>query len=695
MKSFICLCVFFMVIGCKKTLDYPAIFADPLLQVTTSIRSLCQTHVKAGSFDTIQIDDVISGIVIANDKEGNFYQTIIIQDTTGGIAIKIDGYGLSALYPIGRRLFVKVKGLILSDYARCLQIGAGVDNQDTNQLQLLPILSTIADKYIYRGSMNHIVTPKVVSPSALTTQMSDPCQNTLIQINACQIRDQDISKLFGDPTLAQSGISYKLALCNGESITLRNSSYSSFASYPLPKLNGYIVGVYTLYNSAKQIIIRDTTDMHFNQPRCGDDRTITPEKPYKTYSFADIKKNWKGVPLLLDHIALAGVVISDSSNIDNTNQMIVQNGTEGIIFSFPSSISYSVGDSIRVECDEKDFLAQEKGSWKINFSSPSPHIQLVSRNNIVKPISIPSIQMLTQHADLYQSILVTLPELLIEDTSYSSLLGGIHIIKDMMGSCLFHIDNKAPFAIQPFSIQPIQCTGYYTLCKDEWHFHIRTEKDMIEVPQANEDYVLMNISPLQIDLSHISNDLPKGIAIRQGSTTVDLGNIVPWNGGVASWSSKTSGVKNVASSFSLHRDATAKQQEQSNDRAIAIKQATTGFTDPGASFVWQIPSTYKQSHLVLSFMLESLDTVATRETVWQIDYSIGNLHQLFVPFSTQTWSTGNKLFFATPITVDFQHILDHWNMPIWIRLTALSPSKGSGTRATTAISHIQLSWNDR
>ncbi|HRO17130.1 MAG TPA: DUF5689 domain-containing protein, partial [Ferruginibacter sp.] len=72
-------------------------------------------HTGSGAFTPITQDIVISGIVTANDKSGNFYKQLFIQDTTGAIQVLLNATNLYTTYPVGRRVYIKCNGLYISD----------------------------------------------------------------------------------------------------------------------------------------------------------------------------------------------------------------------------------------------------------------------------------------------------------------------------------------------------------------------------------------------------------------------------------------------------------------------------------------------------------------------------------------------------------------------------------------------------
>lgn len=93
--SFIILLTASLVLGsCKKKFDEPAGPSDPGITPTHTIKQLKALHTVSGAFDVISTDIIIAGTVVANDKSGNLYKELYIQDATGGINLLLDANGL-------------------------------------------------------------------------------------------------------------------------------------------------------------------------------------------------------------------------------------------------------------------------------------------------------------------------------------------------------------------------------------------------------------------------------------------------------------------------------------------------------------------------------------------------------------------------------------------------------------------------
>jgi hypothetical protein len=255
--------------SCNKQFDQPPVYVAPTVTANTTIKQLKALHVTSGSLDVVSQDIIIRGIVIADDKSGNLYKTIVIQDATGGITLLLGGNNLFNTYPIGREIFVNCKGLYLGDYNRVIQLGGGIDASGTTPA-LADIPSTLFSKYIIKGSFGNVVAPRVVTAASLGTNMQDTLINTLIQINNSEFGVADTSKTYALPNQNPPGTAnFTIKDCSGGSITLRNSGYAAFAGYNVPNGNGSIVSVYTVFGTTKQLTIRDTFDLKFYGARCG------------------------------------------------------------------------------------------------------------------------------------------------------------------------------------------------------------------------------------------------------------------------------------------------------------------------------------------------------------------------------------------------------------------------------------------
>ena len=253
--------------SCNKIFDEPPVFIDADIPVTTTIKDLKVTHTIAGAIDAIAGDRVIAGIVVCDDKSGNFYKQIAIQDATGGLLVRMDASNLYTSYPIGRKVYIKLKGLYISDYGGVCQIGV-LDNSIPGSPILGTIPAALFDTYVFKGSVGNAVIPKIVAVAQLGTALQDPYQSTLVQLDNFEFSKSDTIGTYADPTKIATALNYIVKNCVGESILLRSSSFSNFASIKVAKGNGSLIAIAGAFGTTKQLTIRDTSDVKFYGSRC-------------------------------------------------------------------------------------------------------------------------------------------------------------------------------------------------------------------------------------------------------------------------------------------------------------------------------------------------------------------------------------------------------------------------------------------
>lgn len=328
--------------SCNRQFDAPPSNADPEIDATITIMQLKARYSAIGDFKKIEDEQIISGVVVADDRSGNFYKQIVIQDETGGIPVLLDANNAYTQYPVGRRVFVKLKGMMLGDYGGTIQVGIDSSRSDDGRfLNLNGIPQALLDKYLVKGSFNNVVTPKVVKPSDFTKKINDPLLSTLVQIENTEFKDADTNKTYGSPNpKVTSAVNFTMRSCSSTtSVVLRNSSYARFALINVPNGNGTLTGVPSIFNGTMQMFIRDTGDVRFNGPRCGSlsiSKTIAELKAYAT-----------GDSTIPDGVTIKGVIVSDTKNEAAGNYRI-QDATGGIQLRFTVSgnPAAAVGDSI-------------------------------------------------------------------------------------------------------------------------------------------------------------------------------------------------------------------------------------------------------------------------------------------------------------------------------------------------------------
>jgi len=254
----------------KKEYDAPPDLTgyDPMLPVT---HNLAQLKALNGLFspsnggDTTYIgqDIVISGIVTANDRTGNFYKQLVIQDDTSAIMLLIDANNLYNDYPVGRKVYVKCKGLWLG-YDGGLPV-LGYSPNEQNGLNLIP--QQRMNDFIVKANIGNPVKADTVDLAGIENAQAR-YYNRLVYIRDAEF--SDTNQTYAQPN---STTNRDIKDCDNNLLVVRTSNYSNFANVPVAKGRGGILGIYTVYQSftkaTPQLLIRDTSDVMFRKSRCG------------------------------------------------------------------------------------------------------------------------------------------------------------------------------------------------------------------------------------------------------------------------------------------------------------------------------------------------------------------------------------------------------------------------------------------
>ncbi len=249
-------------IGCNKKFDEPPVYQMPDIHPNISIRDLRALHVN-GQFEYFTRDYIIEGIVVANDKSDNFYKSIVLQDSTGGITIRLDAYGLYNDYPIGRRVAVKLTDLWMGDYARMIQLGAGIDNSNPGYPELVALPLPLFNRHLIKKSLNNNIVPQHFR----LDQLNDSLQSCLITINNVEFSISDTGTTYAD-AINKLSDNKTIKSCSGGSAYIRTSGFAGFAAAKTPRGNGNITAVYSVFRTDKQLLIRDTADVQLTGLRC-------------------------------------------------------------------------------------------------------------------------------------------------------------------------------------------------------------------------------------------------------------------------------------------------------------------------------------------------------------------------------------------------------------------------------------------
>lgn len=339
-----------MVSCVDQNFDEPPVGDLPQLTGNTTIDVLKKKHTIGATASKITEDIIIEGIVVADDRSGNFFENIVIQDATGGISVRMNASGLYNTFPIGSKVAVRCKDLYIGDYNGVHQLNGSVT--DAIEDLLIP-------KHVLVTAQNQTVTPAVVTINSLTPAHV----NTLIKLENVEFASADTSQTWADAVKLFS-LNRNVQDCNGGTIIVRSSGYADFAKDKTPSKKGSLTAIYTVFGSTKQLIIRDPSDAAMTGVRCAGAGTGGGGQ---LMSVADLRALHKGTTLSIPaDRKIKGVVISDrvAGNTDPRNA-VIQDGAAGVVVRFKSNHELNLGQEVEVTVSGQE-LSEFNGLLQVN-----------------------------------------------------------------------------------------------------------------------------------------------------------------------------------------------------------------------------------------------------------------------------------------------------------------------------------------
>ena len=433
-KSILVLALMLASSGCiQDKFDQPPVDGqDPDMTATHTIADLKQMY--TGTTYAITDSVIISGIINADDRTGNFYKVITLQDETAGLAIRVDGNSLFSIYPVGRRIFIKMKGLYIGEYNGMIQIGGAPTAGTINEVEAIP--NAILENFIVKGSLNNPLTPLNLT----IDQLNNSHQNMLIRLDSVEIASSDTSKTYAN-YVTQTSSNINVKDCNSNTAVLRNSGFADFAAEPLPNGRGSLTAIYSVFGSTKQLLIRDTDDLILNGPRCG-----SAPIPGVLISIRELRNMYTGANTPIPSgRKIKGVVISDfmSGNLVGPN-MIVQDASAGITFRFGSNYnhSFSMNTEVEISLDGAE-ITTFSGLMQVQYIDPVD-VSVIGTANITPRQA--TIQQVSDSSLSWESTLVEISAATITNTQNPGVYNGNANANDGTASMVLYTRSAANFS---------------------------------------------------------------------------------------------------------------------------------------------------------------------------------------------------------------------------------------------------------
>ncbi|MBS1654937.1 MAG: hypothetical protein JSU05_08840, partial [Bacteroidetes bacterium] len=384
------------------------------------------------------------------------------------------------------------------------------------------------------------------------------------------------------------------------------------------------------------------------------------------------------------------------NNLNGQNLVLQQgNGLAGILVRFDATHSFNLGDSIDVNVSQQE-LSEFNGLLQVN-NVPLSYASLKGTGKSITPRVVTLAQVASNFETWESTLIQTGPAALSGGTG--GTYSGNVTLNDGATLTLF-TSSTATFGAQTYPVSVASVTGYLTQYGTSNELSIRNPAtDVVAAGGGSGSGITLGTSPYTQNFDNIAAGLPTGFFVKIGATSSSLGtgDMPAYGSGLGTataWNQTSAGMKNFASATGLTSTSTSTEQGASTDRVLGVRQTSSTGYDPGSSYAMQLSNTIGKTNFQLSFDLQSLDATIGRVTTWTVQYGFGDTPSSFTTVTTSpaTITTSNA-FGSTTVTVNFGSALNNQNQTVWIRIVTLSATTGSGSRASTGLDNVSLSWN--
>ena len=410
---------------------------------TTTISALKAMHTIGGDGTPIPVGIVVKGIVVSDDNAGSFFKEMVIQDPSGGVLIRINRGDLSTIFRQGKQVFVMCDGLNIGDYNGLIQIGYPAAGENIDRIP-----DTEIETHIIEGEFIGEIVPNKVSLSDINPSL----YSTLIEIQEAEFEDGLIGSTLGIPNGGGTQ-NRTVEDCGGDEITLRASDFADFAGAPIPSGGGTITGVLSVFGTTNQLTIRDFDDIAMDGPRCdgsgGGGGTVDGDQ----VDISAIKALFANGTTTGPDGFIEGVVISDVAS-ENTpiRNMVIQDGTGGIIIRFSAAHTFPIGQKLKVATNGVE-ISEFNGGLQVNTTTAG--VEDLGQG-ILPTARVATIEDILANFDAWESTLV---QVNMAEIAGGSTFGDANEISDASGELATFVYNDAVFSGDELPTGEVTVTG--------------------------------------------------------------------------------------------------------------------------------------------------------------------------------------------------------------------------------------------
>lgn len=207
--------------------------------------------------DTIGVKEdgshfIISGRVISNDRSGNVYKKLVIQDETAALALSINKNSLYNQYRVGQEVVIDATDMYIGKYNGTEQLGYPMLYQSSSSNSVWEATFMSYEFFESHAQLNGLPEPakidtiviRKLSDLSITAEFLQKYQSQLVRFNNVYFEEGGKEKFcYG----YKETTNRTLKDADGQSVTVRTSGYSTFRDEMLPEGYGDVVALLDFY----------------------------------------------------------------------------------------------------------------------------------------------------------------------------------------------------------------------------------------------------------------------------------------------------------------------------------------------------------------------------------------------------------------------------------------------------------------
>lgn len=201
----------------------------------------------------------ICGYVTGNDIEGNLYNEVAIEDSTGAILLEIGEGGLNGYLPVGTEIIVELKDLYVGNRGLQAEVGQPVtSNKGVTSLGRITSL-------VWNQHFNYTGRTKTIEPVVFNKATWDADRTTyagqlaILKGVEFDVSGKDVTYATPNGGPGSKEIAFKdRSLRN---VVLYTSNFCDFAASHVPTGKVNVTGIVKRYNNKWEFIVRSLKDV--------------------------------------------------------------------------------------------------------------------------------------------------------------------------------------------------------------------------------------------------------------------------------------------------------------------------------------------------------------------------------------------------------------------------------------------------